>query len=94
MREALDEHRGARAERRPQALDQDGPDLHLHPPPDPTGNQGYFWTALDFRSGQTAWSKYAGSGLPYNNNYAGLALGPDGTAYLGVLGGIIALRDG
>ncbi len=62
-------------------------------PPDPTGNQGYFWTALRFHSGETAWSKYAGSGLSYNNNYAGLALGPDGTAYLGVLGGIIALRD-
>ncbi len=63
-------------------------------PPDPTGNQGYFWTAIDFRTGETAWSKYAGSGLSYNNNYAGLALGPDGTAYLGVIGGIIALRDG
>jgi hypothetical protein len=28
------------------------------------------------------------------NNYAGLSIGPDGTAYLGVLPGIIALRDG
>jgi hypothetical protein len=63
-------------------------------PPDPTGNQGYFWTTLDFRTGKTAWSKYAGSGLPYNNNYAGVALGPDGTAYLGVTGGMLALRDG
>ena len=40
------------------------------------------------------WSQYAGSGLNYNNNYAGIAIGPDGTAYLGVIGGIIALRDG
>jgi len=63
-------------------------------PPDPTRNQGYFWTALDYRTGETAWSKYAGSGLPYNNNYAGLSLGPDGTAYLAVIGGILALRDG
>jgi hypothetical protein len=37
---------------------------------------------------------YAGSGLGFNNNYAGLAIGPDGTAYLGVTGGLIALRDG
>ena len=63
-------------------------------PPDPTGAEGYYWTAIDFRTGETAWSQYAGSGLLYNNNYAGLALGPDGTAYLGVIGGIIALRDG
>ena len=63
-------------------------------PPDPSGSQGYYWTAIDARNGKTAWSQYAGSGLVYNNNYAGLALGPDGTAYLGVIGGLISLRDG
>lgn len=62
-------------------------------PRDPA-NQGYFWTAIDYRTGETAWLQYAGSGLAFNNNYAGIALGPDGTAYLGVIGGIIALRDG
>ena len=62
-------------------------------PPDPAA-EGYYWTAIDWRSGATVWSRYAGSGLGFNNNYAGLALGPDRTAYLGVIGGIIALRDG
>ncbi len=62
-------------------------------PPDPSGSQGYYWTAIDFRNGKTAWNKYAGSGFLFNNNYAGLGLGPDGTAYLGVIGGIAALRD-
>ncbi len=62
-------------------------------PEDPI-SQGYFWTTLDFRTGETVWSKYAGSGLSYNNNYAGVALGPDGTAYLAVIGGLLALRDG
>jgi hypothetical protein len=37
---------------------------------------------------------YAGNGLGFNNNYAGLAIGPTGTAYLGVTGGLVALRDG
>ncbi len=63
-------------------------------PPDASGSQGYYWAALRFSNGKTAWQKYAGSGLLFNNNYAGLALGPDHTAYLGVIGGIIALRDG
>ncbi|MFN8160078.1 MAG: hypothetical protein U0R52_03400 [Solirubrobacterales bacterium] len=63
-------------------------------PPDPSGSQGYYWAALRFSNGKTAWQKYAGSGLSYNNNYAGLALGPDGTAYLGTIGGVVALRDG
>ena len=63
-------------------------------PPDPLGAQGYYWTAIDFRSGRTAWSRFAGAGLLYNNNYAGIALGPNGNAYLGVIGGMISLRDG
>ena len=62
-------------------------------PPDPSGAEGYYWTAIDFRSGATAWSRYAGSGLPFNNNYSGLALGPGGAAYLGVAGGIVKLED-
>ena len=62
-------------------------------PPDPDA-EGYYWTAIDWHTGQTVWSRYAGSGLLFNNNYAGIALGPDGTAYLGVIGGMISLRDG
>jgi hypothetical protein len=63
-------------------------------PPDPSGAQGYYWTAIDFRNGKVAWNRYAGSGMLFNNNYAGLGIGPDGTAYLGVIGGLISLRDG
>ena len=63
-------------------------------PVDPSGAQGYYWSAIDFRSGQTTWNQFAGAGFLYNNNYAGLALGSDGTAYLGVIGGMIKLQDG
>jgi hypothetical protein len=58
------------------------------------GTQPYFWTAISARTGATAFKVYAGNGLGFNNNYAGIALGQDGTAYLGVTGGIVALRDG
>jgi hypothetical protein len=63
-------------------------------PPDPSGAQGYYWTAIGFHTGRIVWQRYAGSGLAYNNNYAGLAIGPDGTEYLGATGGIVTLRDG
>ena len=33
-----------------------------------------------------------GSGLGFDNDSAGIAIGPDGTAYLGVTGGIVALH--
>ena len=63
--------------------------------PDPLPlRQPYFWTAINARTGATAFKVYAGNGLSFNNNYAGLALGPTGTAYLGVTGGLIAMHDG
>jgi hypothetical protein len=60
----------------------------------PAGEQPWFWSAIDARTGATAWTRYAGSGLSFNNNYAGIALGPDASAYLGVIGGLLRLKDG
>lgn len=56
--------------------------------------QDAWWlTALDFWTGKTVWKALAGEGLGYNNNYAPVTIGPDGTAYVGTLGGLVALRD-
>jgi len=57
-------------------------------------SDAWFWTAIDFRTGQTVWKQLAGTGLGFNNHYAGLVIGRrTRTAYLGVVGGIAALRD-
>ncbi len=53
----------------------------------------WYWTAIDFRTGRTVFRQLAGTGFDYNNNYAGISISPSGTAYLGVLGGIVAIRD-
>src|SRR3954464_1736568 len=53
----------------------------------------WYLTALDFRSGKTLFKFKAGSGPGFNNHYAPVTIGPDGTAYVGSLGGIVALRD-
>jgi hypothetical protein len=61
---------------------------------DPGLTDPWYWTALDFRTGRTVYKKLAGAGsLGYNNNYAGIALSRSGREYLGVLDGIISLRD-
>jgi len=60
---------------------------------DPSGAQPWFWTAVDFRTGKTVWKQLSGTGFNYNNNYAGLAIGPDETAYVGTFGGVVSLRD-
>jgi hypothetical protein len=60
---------------------------------EPQGGDAWYLTALDFRSGRRVFSAFAGSGLGFNNNYAPVTLGPDGTAYVGVLGGLVSFRD-
>jgi hypothetical protein len=54
----------------------------------------WYLTALDFRTGKARWSRLAGVGLGFNNNYAPVTLAPGGTAYVGVLGGVTMFRDG
>ncbi len=56
----------------------------------------YAWylTAIDYRTGQTRFKIHTGTGLNYNNNWAPITLSPWGTAYVGVLGGLVAVRDG
>jgi hypothetical protein len=57
------------------------------------GQDPWFLTALDFRTRRTVWKRLAGEGFGFNNNYAPVTIGPEGTAYVGVLGGLVALRD-
>lgn len=52
------------------------------------------FAAVDFYTGETVYKLEVGNGLNYNNHYAGLYLGPDGTAYVGVIDGLVAIRDG
>lgn len=54
----------------------------------------WYFTAVDFETGDTVYRFLTGTGIGYNNNYAPIALGPDGgIAYVGTLNGLIAVRD-
>jgi len=61
-------------------------------PPRQDGLDAWYLTALHFRTGRTIYRRLAGTGLGFNNNYAPVTLGPDGTAYVGVLGGVVAFE--
>jgi hypothetical protein len=61
-------------------------------PPRNDGIAAWYLTTLDFRTGQTIYRRLAGTGFGFNNNYAPVTLGPDGTAYVGVLGGVVAFE--
>jgi hypothetical protein len=59
----------------------------------PYGLDVYYWTALDFRTGEVVWQKMAGTGWRFDGWYLGLGIGPTGTLYAGVYGGLAAMRD-
>ena len=62
----------------------------------PAGSTSAPWylTALDFRTGRTVFETQTGRGLNYGNHYAPITLGRDGSAYVGVLTGIVRVADG
>ena len=67
--------------------------VYTKPPDQPNGGDGWYLTAIDFRTGKTVYRRLTGEGIGFNNNYAPVTIGPDGTAYIGTLGGLVAVRD-
>lgn len=48
--------------------------------------------AIDWRTGATRFAQLAGEGLGHNSEGGAVVLGPDGTAYAGTFGGVVAFR--
>ncbi|NGN64932.1 hypothetical protein G5C51_13620 [Streptomyces sp. A7024] len=61
--------------------------------PSRLGADAWYLTAIDFRTGETRWRRLTGTGLLYDNNWAPVTIGPNGTAYVGVFNGLVAVRD-
>ncbi|HJR89388.1 MAG TPA: hypothetical protein VJ782_04430 [Aeromicrobium sp.] len=53
----------------------------------------WYFTAIDIRTGKTAWSRLTGTGIQWNNHYAAIYLGPDGAAYIATLAGLVRITD-
>jgi hypothetical protein len=62
-------------------------------PPRADGQDAWYLTAIDFRTGKTVYRRLSGEGLGFNNNYAPITLARDGTAFVGTLGGLVRLAD-
>lgn len=57
------------------------------------GVDAWYLTGIDFHTGRTAFKVLTGTGKFFDNNWAPINIGPDGTAYVGVVGGLVAVRD-
>lgn len=53
----------------------------------------WYLSAFSIRTGEEVWSRYVGSGFLFNNHYAAVSIGPDGTAYVGTVGGVVRVAD-
>ncbi len=63
-------------------------------PADAPFTDPWYFTAVDFNTGQTVFKVLAGTGILYNSYYSSVYLGPDGkTAYVGVLGGLVRIHE-
>ena len=60
---------------------------------EPYGLDVYYWTAVDFRTGEIVWERLVGTGTLFNSHYPGPAIGPNEALYVGAYGGIIEIRD-
>jgi hypothetical protein len=59
----------------------------------PNGLDAYYFTAVDFNTGKTVFRVLTGTGVRFDNNWAAISLAPDGSAYIGVLNGLLRVRD-
>ncbi|MBN1414934.1 MAG: hypothetical protein JW973_07530 [Bacteroidales bacterium] len=63
---------------------------------DPSAGRGidaYYLSAIDFETGETQFEILTGTGVSYDNNWAPITLGPDNSAYIGVLRGLVKVFD-
>jgi len=61
--------------------------------PNPIGLNLWYLKAIDFETGKTVYEVLTGTSFTYNNNWGPIHLGPDGTAYIGMLLGMVSIRD-
>lgn len=59
----------------------------------PAGEYVWYVAAIDWNSGETVFKVRTGAGGIFNDNYLPASIGPDGTFYQAVMGGVVAVKD-
>ena len=60
----------------------------------PENTVAWYFTAVDFNTGETVYKVFTGCGRNWNNSYGPITVGPNGTAYVGVFNGLVSVSDG
>lgn len=67
--------------------------LYVYAKPPHRAIATWYFTAIDLRTGRTVFSVLTGTGIQWNNHYAAITLGPDGSAYVATIAGLVRIRD-
>ena len=59
----------------------------------PDSAVAWYFTAIDYETGETVYKVFTGTGKNWNNSYGPITIGPNGTAYVGVFNGLISISD-
>ena len=59
----------------------------------PKNTVAWYFTALDFETGETVYRIFTGTGRNWNNSYGPITIGPNGSAYVGVFNGLVSITD-
>ncbi len=68
--------------------------LYVYAKPPGVTEDPWYFTAIDVRTGRTAYRRLTGTGTQWNNHYAAIYLGPDEAAYIATMAGVVRLQDG
>ncbi|MBQ5970065.1 MAG: hypothetical protein IJL52_08130 [Clostridia bacterium] len=60
----------------------------------PKRTVAWYFTAIDFETGETVYKVFTGTGRNWNNSYGPITIGPNGAAYVGVFNGLVSIADG
>lgn len=60
----------------------------------PADLHAWYFTAIDVETGEVVFKQLTGVGWLFNNHYGSITISPDGSAYLGIMGGLVKIKDG
>jgi hypothetical protein len=59
----------------------------------PDDLHAWYFTAIDFETGKLVFKQLTGVGWRFNNHYGSITIAPDSSAYVGMMGGLVRIRD-
>ncbi len=60
----------------------------------PSDLHAWYFTAIDAETGEVVYKQLTGVGWLFNNHYGSISISPDGSAYVGIMGGLVKIQDG